>query len=142
MRDIEIAYQEVCKPRETHRCWLCGQPIAPHTECLEQTIVVEEYDPERVWAHLGCDALYWETPLKYDGMRPESDELEDALRDVNDRATFIKTAIKRLASHIHLHRPPMYSADALLAELPRLLERYAPFKDTLTLDLFDKEPTP
>ena len=130
-----------------HRCWICGQHIERSTDYLEQTVRGDDGKPERVRAHLGCDALYWE--IVEEGCEAHlvgDDPIQEALCDVRDRSAHITAVVNRVISRQELSLPLLYYPVELRADMPRLLKRYAqpnaPRRDALTLDLFEKEPTP
>ena len=143
----DLIHETLRTATKKHRCWICGQHIERSTDYLEQTVRGDDGKPEHVRAHLGCDALYWETPeeSRFD-YSPGGDLLWESMYEVGDRGAFIRAAIERVISRQELSLPSLYYPVELRAELPRLLERYAqpnaPRRDALTLDLFDKEPTP
>jgi len=143
----DLIHEALRTATKKHRCWICDQHIERSTVYLEQTVRGDDGKPEHVRAHLGCDALYWEIVEKgCEAHLVGDDPIQEALCDVHDRSAHITAVVERVASRMERTNKGLRYPAELYAELPRLLERYAqpnaPRRDALTLDLFEKEPTP
>lgn len=142
-----LIHEALRTANKRRHCWICGQSIERDTDHLEQTVRGDDGKPEHVRAHLGCDAVYWEIVEEGDEAHLVGDDpIREGLREVRDRNAHITAVIERVVSRMERTNKGLRYPAELLAELPRLLARYAqsdaPHGDRLTLDLFNEEPKP